>query len=88
MEILIVGLVSVLVAWLACGYTAAAMHFAFFQRNWPSLAVQDLHKDRNLAWHTFIFGPIALLVACILRDYQHGLIWDWPSCVDTSRKGA
>ncbi len=76
----------VLAAWFACGYTAAGLWLAYFQRKWPDLAAQDLHYDRCGAWLSVPFGPVPLVVACIMGGFQHGLIWTWPWCSDTNRK--
>lgn len=59
--------------WIACGFVAHGLTFAYFQRRWPRLAENDEDGDRAFARLVGSSGPIGLLVALIAGGTKYGL---------------
>ena len=66
----------IITGWVLCGFLAYGRELAELQRTFPDLAEQDRDLDRDRAWITAIFGPIALVVSLIFC--RHGFMWRLP----------
>ena len=70
--------IVVVVAWLVCGWIGAAGAFAYFQHEYPTLALRDRMHDARFAFASaLLFGPIALIVEWVNDDFRHGYDWSW-----------
>ena len=65
------------VLWVACGVISYGMTFAYFQREFPTLAEEHYRKHVGSALSSVFFGLIGILaiVACGWRWRKHGLKW-------------
>ena len=63
---------SGIVIWAVCGYIHYGWWFAYHQREFPSIAEESYSDDKHNALVTSLFGPIALFVDVIFRQYKHG----------------
>ena len=70
--IIILGLIF----WIACGYAAYGMTFAYFQRKFPSIAEGHVAADKKLARLVFLVGPFGLLVSMCSGYLQYGFLYD------------
>lgn len=60
-------------AWYAIGLAGSGFEFAYFQREYPSLAKRDYRRDRQSALWVALGGIIILLICIFDSDYQkHG----------------
>lgn len=60
----------------ATGTMAYAITFAYFQREYPSLAERDYRKDKARGVAFAILGPVGLIVSYYASDFaEHGLKW-------------
>lgn len=63
---------TIVAGWLACGVVVAGYWYAYFQREFPSLAADHERKDWWSAMIAMSFGPCGL-VNLIWRDNRkHG----------------
>ena len=72
---MIVEMVFFALFWLACGVIDYGLIFAYFQREYPSLAEEDYCKHIFNALLGIPFGLAALLSSCTLGYYKHGFKW-------------
>ena len=66
-EILIIGV------WVACGIVSYGYNFAYYQREYPSLAEKEYKRDMMVCIFLSVFGPINLLVMMDSDEYRHGI---------------
>jgi len=59
--------IFVFICWVICGVLAYGLSFAYFQRNWPSIAEQEYYSDMLFSIFIGVLGPIGLL-SVILND--------------------
>lgn len=65
-----------LVGWLACGFLAYGVSFAYFQREYPELAAKDYILDRCIsATCGLLGGPFTLIVALMMCYPWRGFKW-------------
>lgn len=50
-----------LLLWLLCGFISYGWIFAYFQREFPSLAETAYHRHRRYALEELLWGPIGVL---------------------------
>ncbi len=66
-------LIGVAIVYAVCGLLAYKATFAYFQKEYPSLAESRRGSDRGLAWVMAAAGPIGLAVAILYGDFfKHG----------------
>ena len=65
----------IIIGWIACGVLHYGMDFAYFQRQYPTLARKDHRRDRLTAFLQSLVGPIALIgeVLFLWNKPKHGL---------------
>ena len=68
--LLIIGL-----AWVVCGAFAYALMFAYFQREFPSIAQRDYRIDIFRSCFVALCGPLGLLATMLITGAKHGLKW-------------
>ncbi len=72
----IMGLaLAVLLVWLICGILAYGLTFAYFQRQYPTLAETEYESDFRFALSAGMAGPIGLGVCLLSGDWRHGFKW-------------
>lgn len=64
---------------LGAAYLNYGILFAYFQRNWPTIAEQGYRQDAGTAllvsFCTLIAPPMVLVSYCMSGFCQHGLMW-------------
>jgi hypothetical protein len=64
------------IIWIACGVLAYGATLAYFQREYPSTALEFEHNDRAFAVLLGTLGPIGLFVAVVSnKRFKHGFMW-------------
>ena len=66
-------IISFLIIYIVCGVITYSTHFAFYQREYPSLAERDYKRDRNDAMCAGLTGPIGLRGNATTIGFKHGL---------------
>ena len=61
--------------WIGCGIVSFGLNFAYFQREFPTLARCDYEKDRIQALFWSFGGPVSLFVSFLCFGARHGLKW-------------
>jgi hypothetical protein len=70
-------LLILIILWILCGIVAAGIHYAYFQRRFPSLANEMRERDILHAYSWAIYGPVGLIVSlCLSERLRYG--WCWP----------
>jgi hypothetical protein len=69
-----------LVLWLLPSIAVIGFTFAYSQRRWPSLAVEDRRKDFAFAYFVGIWGVLSLPALFAHRGFDYG--WKWPTLSD------
>lgn len=64
--------IACLIAWVACGIGAYGVVFAFFEYEYPSIALRERSGNRQFALLAAVFGPIALGVEWYDSRWRHG----------------
>ncbi len=57
-------------AWIACGLYAAGTYFAYFQRKWPSIAIENAREDLASAVLFGITGPVGAFVGFFMSGFN------------------
>lgn len=73
-----------IVIWLWCGYLAAGYVFAYFQREFPTIASQKRSADLATSLLGFVFGPISL-AAAHPEFVKHGRLYPWQVSLSKGR---
>lgn len=60
------------IVWLVCGVAAAGFEYAYFQRAYPSIALQQERVDWWYAMSSILFGPFALAITYATRSTKYG----------------
>lgn len=69
-------LVFLILFWIICGFVSYGATFAYFQREWPTLAEIEKSNDRDFALFAFFLGPFSLIPGYFLsKRYKHGFKW-------------
>ena len=63
------------VLYIACCILSYGLNFAYWQRHYPSLAVDMYKDDVQDSIMQSLAGPISLAVALLLHGTKHGLKW-------------
>lgn len=62
-----------LVLWLACGFYASGVYYAYFQRQWPTIADEERPEDTGGAVIFVLLGPIGALISTFMSGFlKHG----------------
>jgi hypothetical protein len=70
-------LILVIILWILCGFGAAGIYYAYFQRRFPTLANEMRERDITRAYDWILYGPVGLVVSlCLSERLQYG--WCWP----------
>jgi hypothetical protein len=70
---IILAIVLGVLTWVGCGVLASGLHFAYFQRKYPSIAKATYANNRREARLWALAGPIALLVMLCHGGTKYGL---------------
>ncbi len=66
-------LIGVAIVYAVCGRLAYKATFAYFQKEYPSLAESGRDSDRGIAWFMAILGPLGLALAATQGGFfRHG----------------
>lgn len=60
--------------WTICGIFSYGCQFAYWQREWPTLAREDVATDRRISLFSAIFGPMSLIFQLIFGEW-HGIMF-------------
>ena len=66
-------LVLIAVIWMICGILAYGFTFAYFQREYPSIANGEYKNNLKFSLLIGLFGPFGLRSALRDEGYKHGL---------------
>jgi hypothetical protein len=67
----------ILIGWLACGFAAAGIEYAYMQASYPKLADEARREDAGYAVMMGLGGPAGLIVAYLFSGFaEHG--WKFP----------
>ena len=69
----IILFIWITVIWILCGILNYGFVFAYFQKEYPSLAEKNYQKDLWFALTLIPFGMMSLLVTIICKYYIHGI---------------
>ena len=61
--------------WVVSGWLAYGLTFAYFQREWPGLAPENVGGDRRNALNAALLGPLGLAVVLFSKMACHGFKW-------------
>jgi len=62
--------------WVICGVLSYGITFAFYQKQFPTIAKEHYDAHKSFATKMAMFGPINLLAALIVYGgYKHGFKW-------------
>ncbi len=68
--------ILLVLGWAVCGVLSYGLHFAYYQRKWPRIAVEGYKRDRLDAAIIGLTGPIGLLVVLYTSRFgRYGLKW-------------
>lgn len=70
-------MIELLIGWVVCGYLAAGLSFAFFQKKYPSIAAEHRASDVRQCVLVFFVGPAGLIAALFTCGIKHGLLYPW-----------
>lgn len=65
---IVIGIFWIISAIFVYGFT-----FAYFQKEWPSIATELYYEDVEVAITMAVFGPIGLLVLLATGSMKHGM---------------
>lgn len=64
---------QLLIAWALCGVLGYGYTFSYWQRGYPTVAVQNKRDDRWRAAVTGLWGPIGLIMVICDGRTRHGV---------------
>lgn len=70
-------LIILAVTWISCSILSYGLVFAYFQREWPTLAKKDYTDDKLKCLMLSLFGPFSLIASLIMTRFgRHGIKWN------------
>lgn len=73
--ILTLFIIGYIIFYIICGILSYGFLFAYFQREYPTIAKKKFGRDSVFAHIMALFGPIALLDIFLTGTYKHGLLF-------------
>jgi lipid-A-disaccharide synthase-like uncharacterized protein len=71
------GLIMVtlfIILWFLSGFIGAGFSYAYFQREFSSIAKEGRQQDTIFSCISILGGPLQLLIALLLNHYKHGWV--------------